>query len=219
MPSPRPPSVTSYQLSKAASHPTRSRLLTVLHERTASPSELAKEFGETTRHVAYHVKVLLELGCIELVDVELVAGGRTAKHFYRAIVRPYFDAADWTVLSESEKHSVLTMLMRLVSEDIADAMKTGTFYDPEDNHLSRTPMVVDDEGWQEVISVLDRAVDELFAIQTRVADRSEGKGAATMPAKVAILHFRSPERRDPTGRSSQTPSNETRGGPTGEDGG
>jgi DNA-binding transcriptional ArsR family regulator len=192
-----PPALTNPQLAKAASHPTRIRLLTALHERIASPSELAKEFGEETKHIAYHVKVLLALGCIELVEVEQAAGGRAAKHYYRAIVRPYFNAEDWELMGDNEKQSLLTTLMSLVSEDIADAMKTGTFYDPDDNHLSRTPMVVDGEGWREVISLLDCTVDKLFAIQERVISRNKDGNAKTMPAKVEILHFRSPDSREP----------------------
>jgi hypothetical protein len=172
--------------------------MTALHERTASPSELAREFGEETKHVAYHVKILLRLGCIELVSIERAAGDRTVKHYYRAIVRPYFNASDWAALGGGEKQGFLSTLMSLVSEDVADAMKTGTFYDPDDNHLSRTPLVVDQEGWQEVIAVLDQAIDELFAIQGRVAERSQGVEVETMPTRVAILHFRAPERREPS---------------------
>ena len=55
-------------LLKALSHPVRARALTALNQRVASPSELAEEQGEAVGYVAYHVRVLHELGMIEQVE-------------------------------------------------------------------------------------------------------------------------------------------------------
>jgi DNA-binding transcriptional ArsR family regulator len=75
-------------LLKALSHPVRARALTALNQRVASPSELASEQGKAVGHVAYHVRVLHELGMIELVNTRQVRGA--TQHFYRSSARPYF---------------------------------------------------------------------------------------------------------------------------------
>jgi DNA-binding transcriptional ArsR family regulator len=185
--------VTSPQLATAVAHPTRVRVLTVLNHRVASPKELAEEIGESLNNVAYHVEILKDLGCIELVKTEPSGGGRVIEHFYRATQRSYFDADAWEQLGDKERLAVSTTLMRLASEDINEAMAKGTFTDPDDNHISRTPLVVDRPGWEEITSILDRALEELLTVPDAVLARTEGNDdTETMPVKVEIIQFRSP---------------------------
>lgn len=80
------------RLIKALGHPVRVRALEVLNTRVASPSELAKELGEPLGNVAYHVKILEENDAIELVRTAPVRGA--LEHFYRAKVRPWFEAVE-----------------------------------------------------------------------------------------------------------------------------
>jgi transcriptional regulator with XRE-family HTH domain len=70
-------------LAKALSHPMRAQALTILVERTASPKEIADELDETLPNVSYHVRVLEELGLVELVEEEAIRG--SVAHFYRAV--------------------------------------------------------------------------------------------------------------------------------------
>jgi hypothetical protein len=48
-------------------------------------------------HVGYHVRVLRELGCIELVRTARRRGA--IEHFYRAVERPYLTDREWKPLS------------------------------------------------------------------------------------------------------------------------
>lgn len=178
-------------LTTAMRHPTRSYALTVLTERVASPKEIASELDRTIRHVTYHLGVLEELGCIELVRTEPAGGGRVVEHFYKATKRAWLDRQSWASLDSEDQHGVTSTLMELVSADIEGAMSSGTFSDPPDNHLSRTPMNVDKEGWKEVINLLSDTLDGLIDIQGRVSNRSDPESELT-PIKVEILHFRSP---------------------------
>lgn len=171
-------------------HPTRLRVLKVLAEReAATPREIADEIGEPLNNVAYHIKILAKLQCIELVRVEQAQGGRVAEHFYRGTHRPYFDADAWEQLDEDEKLNVISAIMQHISEDIATAMSHGTFYEDDDNHLSRTSLALDPEGWKEVVDLLGNSLKELLEIQGRINERGN---ATPIHAKVAIVHFRSP---------------------------
>jgi len=78
---------------KAVSHPVRARALTVLNQRVASPSELATEQDAPVWDVAYHVRVLRELGMIQLVSTRQVRGA--TQHFYRTVAPPDLDDELW----------------------------------------------------------------------------------------------------------------------------
>lgn len=189
---PQPPRLVNHKLVTALAHPTRVHAVMVLNQRKASPSELAKELGRSVRHVAYHIEVLEKLDCVELVGQEPAGGGRVVESFYRATVRSWFDREAWEQLKDDKaKLGVTIPILSLVSEDIAEAMVGGTFED-EDNHVSRTPMVVDDEGWDEVVALLSSTLDGLIDIQTRIGSRI-GPETETKLTKVEIIQFRSPE--------------------------
>jgi predicted ArsR family transcriptional regulator len=176
------------------SHPTRLHCLTFLAERPGTAREVAEDIGLPVNNVTHHIKVLVELGCVEIARTDQVHGGRVGQHLYRATQKAYLDEDAWDELNASEKSGFVATFMRLVSEDFNQAMLHGTICDPDDNHLSRHPMNVDETGWEEVIAVLDGAVEGLFKVQEEVASRGAGKEMKTFPVKVEILQFRSPDK-------------------------
>jgi DNA-binding transcriptional ArsR family regulator len=186
------PDFISPQLAAAMSHPTRVSAISILSERIASPREIAAEIDEPLNNVTYHVNQLRELGCIELVRTEAVRGGRVTEHFYRASRRAYFDDDSWAVLTEKERNGVTLAILKMVSKDIATAMAAGTFLREGDAHTTRSRISVDDEGWHEITRVIERATNELFEVEARVAARgAEGK-PATINAKLDILQYQLP---------------------------
>jgi DNA-binding transcriptional ArsR family regulator len=187
--------MTDPQLAAALSHSTRVHILSVVNTRLASPKELAAELGEPVPNINYHVGILLELGCIELAEVEPRHGSRVSEHFYRAKKLQYLDDAAWEQLELQGKWEVVIPIMRLISRDVNEAMEQGTFLDPDDNHLTRTPMIVDPEGWEETKVILAEALDRLLEVKDNVKDRAEaGQEAETMAIKVELIQFRSPDR-------------------------
>ena len=189
---PTTPDFVNPRLAAAMSHPTRIHTMAVLVERQASPREIATEIGEPLNNVTYHVKQLTKLGCIELVETASAAGGRVVEHFYRASTRSYFDEDAWEELDDKEKFAVVNTIMRLMSEDISRAMRTGTFYARDDIHLSRSPMALDEEGWREVAELLNETTKEMIEIESRVADRCCDDEPPSLHTKVEILQFPSP---------------------------
>lgn len=187
----------SPQLAAALAHPTRVAVMGVLVEGPASPRQMAEAIDEPLNNVTYHVKQLRDLGCIELDRVERRAGGRVLERFYRSTQRAYFDDDAWEVLNDNERLGVLWSIVRLMSKDITDAMTAGTFFgDAYDIHLSRSPMTVDEEGWEEIAVLLNRSTKELFEITERVEQRhAEGETEPSIHTKVEMLQFRSPSPR------------------------
>jgi DNA-binding transcriptional ArsR family regulator len=189
---PTTPDFVNPRLAAAMSHPTRIHTMCVLIERKASPRQVATEIGEPLNNVTYHVNQLRKLGCIELVETATAAGGRVVEHFYRATQHSYFDDDAWEELNEKEKYAVVNTILRLMSEDIARAMRTGTFYDRDDIHISRSPMALDEAGWREVADLLSATTKEMIEIESRAADRCRDDEPPTIHAKVEILQFASP---------------------------
>lgn len=72
------------RIAKALAHPLRARMLELLGEQTLSPADLATQTGAPLGVVAYHVRMLRDYECVELVRTEPRRGA--LQHFYRATV-------------------------------------------------------------------------------------------------------------------------------------
>ena len=78
---------------KALSHPLRTTILGLLHERAATVTELALAVKRPKSTVAHHVKVLSEAGLLQVVRTRRVRAieerfyGRTARMFYVSVER------------------------------------------------------------------------------------------------------------------------------------
>jgi DNA-binding transcriptional ArsR family regulator len=78
---------------KAISHPLRTAILGLLHERAATVNELAVALERPKSTVAHHVKVLTEAGLLQVVRTRRVRAieersyGRTARLFYVGVER------------------------------------------------------------------------------------------------------------------------------------
>jgi DNA-binding transcriptional ArsR family regulator len=177
-----------HRLIKAIGHPLRMRILAALNERVASPTELAEEFGESLGVVSYHVKILDELGCIELVSETPRRGA--VEHHYRAIVRPYFSDSDWSQLPGSVKRSISTSTLTEIWRDVGNALDSGTFDSRNDRHLRWANLTLDDEGWRELGEILTNVYHDALEIQAESLERIAGSGAPDLPtSKLVLMHY------------------------------
>jgi predicted ArsR family transcriptional regulator len=178
-------------VAKAFAHPLRVQILIILNERVASPNLLAQELDQSLNLVAYHVRVLEKYDCIELVDTKQRRGA--TEHFYRATRRQFLSDSEWARMPQSLRPGLSGAMLKSVFDDIEEAVKSGSLDDKEDRHLSRTPMVVDKEGWGEVATLLSETLDRVLEIQGESQARLAKSGEEGMNTKVEILHFRSPD--------------------------
>ena len=168
----------------------RARILVILNERVASPNEIAEMIDERLPNVSYHVRALLDLGCIELVDTAQRRGA--IEHYYRAVVRPFFSDSDWKRIPKSGRQAISDTLLNLIWNDVSDAIKAGLFESRTDRHLTHNPMLLDDEGWSEVASVMSRTLSEVEKIASQSARRLKKSKEAGVPTKVVLMQFESP---------------------------
>ena len=189
---PPTPTLISVVLAMAMSHPMRLGAFTLLLEGPATVRELAEQLEVSGNALRYHLNMLEKLGCIYRIENEGGPRSRVTEYTYRAVDKAYFDAEGWEKLSKGEKVKVTVTLMEVISKELNDSMGAGAFFDPDDNHISRSPMNVDREGWQEVSAFLDGILDGLVEIQGRINERCGDEKDGTFPIKVAIVQFRSP---------------------------
>ncbi len=178
-------------VAKAFAHPLRVQILIILNERVASPNLLSQELEQSLNLVAYHVRVLEKYDCIELVDTKQRRGA--TEHFYRATRRQFLSDSEWARMPQSLRPGLSGAMLKSVFDDIEEAVESGTLDEIEDRHLSRTPMVVDKQGWSETATLLSETLDRLLAIQADASERLSHSEEAGILAKVQMLHFKSPE--------------------------
>jgi DNA-binding transcriptional ArsR family regulator len=126
----RPPGETSEaRIAKALAHPLRARILQRLGERVASPGDLALELGAPLGVVSYHVRMLRDYDCVELVRTEPRRGA--LQHFYRATARPTLDEDQWKTLPSSLRKELSGETLGAIVDDMRAASEAGTLDDPE----------------------------------------------------------------------------------------
>jgi len=178
-------------VAKAFAHPLRVQILIILNERVASPNLLSQELDQSLNLVAYHVRVLEKYDCIELVDTKQRRGA--TEHFYRATRRQFLTDTEWARMPESLRPGMAGAMLKSVFEDLEEASKSGTLDEVDDLHLSRTPMVVDKQGWAEVSELLSGTLDRVLEIQAESSARIADGEEPGILSKVHMLHFKSPE--------------------------
>ena len=177
-------------MAKALAHPLRAKVLNRLNEGVASPNELSRELGEPLGNVSYHVKALLELGCIELVDTAQRRGA--IEHYYRALTRAHLDESAFKKLPASIRGELSGAIMEDAIGDIAKAFKAGTFDAREDRHASSTRLVLDEQGWNDLAKQLSQLVERTAKLQEQSAKRLRGKsGGDEVPTSLVIAAYQS----------------------------
>ncbi len=181
----------SERLMKAMSHPLRASILRVLNERTASPAELARELDDHLHNVSYHTKRLEQLGCIELVKERHVRGA--VEHFYRATTRALVDSSDWEALDPVIKEDLVGESMQQILDDFVTSARAKLVGSDKEFWLTRTPMVLDDEGLKEALAIHARAFEELQEVEARSAERLLKEKGTGRPVSSSQALFKMPE--------------------------
>jgi DNA-binding transcriptional ArsR family regulator len=170
MPTTSTTTVQDTKIAKAMSHPVRVKALAILNQRVASPSDIAEEIGLPIANVAYHVRALLQLGCIEEVETRPVRGA--LEHRYRATRRALVQPEEWASMPGSARHEMVATAVEQGLGEMARAMEAGVFAgDDPSFHVSYTPLQLDEQGVKELSKLADELLDRAMAMQAEAAQR------------------------------------------------
>ena len=170
------------RMAKALGHPLRTAIMVELNNRTVSPADLARKLDQPVGNVSYHVRILLELDCIELLDTKPRRGA--LEHFYRATRRVEVDDEAWESLSPPRRRAFALEWFRTAFADIAHAIDADRLSEP-DVHFSLTSVELDDAGWSEIKQRLREVVERALELQAEALTSDTEK----RPSRVVLAHF------------------------------
>lgn len=173
------------RLMRIASDPVRLQALTFLNERSAGASEVAAELEVSLSTAGRHLDAMHDAGLIEVVGEVLTKGAVEPR--YRALIRTLWDDEEWALFNEEEQKRLTGWIVDMVSADAREAIEKGTYTRRQDAHASRTTPVVDEQGWQELIRILDDALQAVFAVEAASAERLAESGESGFRALTAML--------------------------------
>jgi DNA-binding transcriptional ArsR family regulator len=156
----------------------------------ASPKQLAQALGEPVGNISYHVRVLRELDCLELVRTEPRRGALA--HFYRATASPWLDDQQWASLPAAIRRETLNRTLSAIIEQAATATRQGGFDGPE-AHISHVNLTLDPQGLTQITALLDQTLEALQQIAadcTRRHAKDTPHPPNTITTEIAVMHFR-----------------------------
>jgi DNA-binding transcriptional ArsR family regulator len=175
-------------LAKAFTHPLRGHVWVTLFERgVVSPTEIANELDLDVSDVSYHFRELKRRKLIRLVRVVQRRG--FDEHFYEPIAPAFhFDDADWMKLPAEVRSTFSGEMLRQVIGGLTGALEAGSF-DARSRHLSQTWLLVDEQGWRELMRTVQRLLDRVLAIQDRCSERRKTSSEPGIPVSVVLASF------------------------------
>ena len=177
----------------------RLKIVTELYMREMSPSGFHAEFGGgSVARVDRHFKRLAEHGWLRFVRSE--SGGRRRggkEHFYRATELAVFDNETWSLVPYSIRVAFSWRTFGQLAERVHEALQAGTFDARADSHLSWTPLLLDQLGWDELTGAVDELFESLFEEQADAKLRIFNSGEKPILATAGMALFESPRHHDP----------------------
>jgi DNA-binding transcriptional ArsR family regulator len=173
--------------AKALAHPLRQRILLELERGVASPNEVSQALGEPLNLVAYHVRILREAKCVELVSRRQVRGA--VEHFYRPTSRTLLDDMSFSKLPLALRRRLVGQTLQQIWDDARAAAEVDGFDDRE-VHVSRTLLDLDEEGYAELVALLSETLEKALEIHSSSAGRQRGgEETRTHLTELGIVHF------------------------------
>ncbi len=176
--------ISDPQLAKALAHPLRVSILAILEERVASPREISDELDAPLGLVSYHVRTLARLGLAKLERTRPRRGA--LEHYYSAQERPVITSDAWATVPSIVKQATVRATLTKVSGQVNRAAQSGGF-ERSNSHLSRSSLVLDQRGWKELATKLDRLLADFERIRAAAEKRLAAADHAEESHAVAVM--------------------------------
>jgi DNA-binding transcriptional ArsR family regulator len=180
-------------LAEAMSHPFRAKLLFAVSEKSregVSIRQLAERLREPKRRVRYHVDALVGLGLVAIASERTRRG--VVERFYRAEQAPFISTEQLKELDERRARQISLQVLKAIVADASAAVGAKTFGTRLGQSAGRIPGEVDQQGWDELIGIQERALLDIQAAVTQSQERLEASGESPIQALAALLLFEVP---------------------------
>jgi hypothetical protein len=166
------------------------RILGLLEDQVASPSELAQKLHAPLGNVSYHVRILASLNLIRLVSETPRRG--SVEHHYTAVALPVISDEAWSNVPDIVKNAMIAAALEQIGATISAAAAAGGFSRPE-IHLSRTALELDEVGWRAIADETRSWMERVAQIGHEAADRLAESGEPGDHATMVTMVFESPQ--------------------------
>jgi len=173
-------------LAGIVTHPLRRRIWYGMSEHPISPRELSDRLHAPVNDVAYHIRVLRDMGVIELAGTRPVRGA--TQHFYRAVRRPHLTNEDVAELGPDEAIASATNILQMEFGDAAASLEAGKLAQRPEHYVFRLAVTLDEQGWDEYHAIMAEAAERLYEAESRCVDRQREKGEEGEPVQV-VAHL------------------------------
>lgn len=170
----------------ALRHPMRQRLLYAYYAAETSPSELARRWSEPLNRVAYHTNVLVSQGFVELVRTERRRGA--TRRWFRSVLPLAVDGNDWEALPIVIRRALVLEVLEVANTRARRAALGGGF-DSREVQLTRSPLLLDDDGIEAVADLLRTAFVQL---ETIISDATIRDAPTRTDYDVVMLAYERP---------------------------
>jgi hypothetical protein len=189
------PHAIDQRLVRSLAHPLRIQILELLTDHVASPNAIANELEAGLSDVAYHTRALDRYGALELVDTAQRRGA--TEHFYKATPGAFVGGPPWRQVPKSVRGGISAATLQTFLDKAIAALEAGTLDGRDDTVFRWMPLFLDEEGWKEVVAIMEEATKLMLAAHVRSQDRlresgSEG-GVSTVVGQAAFETARSLE--------------------------
>lgn len=181
---------SSEQRARIFVHPARWMIATVLGERPASAVELAQMVELPVEQVRYHLRMMVKRGVIELAERKRTRG--TVEQFYRAPEGVIIRQAALSKLTSEEQRRIAANFLKVCFREATRALVATPVPVRDDDQLARVPMIVDEEGWDELALIHRETFERVQRLKVRIEKRVEGSDGEGFRIVSLLMLFQEP---------------------------
>jgi AcrR family transcriptional regulator len=167
-----------------------SKLLEILNSEPATPETLATMVGAGVEEVVNHLEQLELAGLVEIVEER--RAGDSVERLYSSETN-WIEDADWEHMSQAERRTISRQIVRVVTGELDRAVEDDTFDARVDRHLTRMPVVIDEQGWGELMKIHQQAFLDSVEVRERARARLEQSGEEGIRGRSVQVFFEVPK--------------------------
>lgn len=166
-----------------------SRVGVVLGGSPASLEEIARKTGAPIDRVQAAIANLMGADLIVALEEKAEDGEK------RVIYHSNTDMIEddhWERMTLAERETASRQIANMVTAEIDQAIELGTFDARTDRHLSRLPLLLDEQGWRELMALHHQTLDASIQIQAESAERLQRSDKQGIPGSSVQAMFEVP---------------------------
>jgi len=181
------PNAIDQRLVRSLAHPLRIQILELLTDHVASPATIAGQLDAALGDVAYHTRALDRYGALELVDTAQKRGA--TEHFYKATPGAFVGGPPWRKVPKSIRGGISAATLQTFLDKAIAALEAGTLDGRDDTVFRWMPLFLDEQGWKEVVAIMEEATKLMLAAHVGSQDRLSASGEKPLSTVVGQAAF------------------------------